>query len=1021
MKREFFNMKRLIFSLSLAGLLLPWVAVATDATWVNNGTIATPINIDATNVVNNGIIGPLITTSLFDTSNTKNFTNAGTISGSVGFRFDTAPRNSSGQLIGVRRLAENFNNRNSGTVSALVGTTIAGFLSAQLYVEATNILNQGTVTVGADGLLQVTGTNVNLSRGAAGVQSIDNSASIFSVNDSPANGQFVPATAVTDNYWAQTNANFRVDGLISEDGIVTTPPHTVQAVAAAGGYINQNNVVLSLGSYYSDAISNVLRYASVTVTNIDGGITNFLVPSNIVQQAVFANVAPDDFSTVVTIDFVPTTLPTNNYFSTLVTAFIPVTNVLTGQSEYSQIYFQDTLAGEQDRGLLVNYLTTLGGLGVTTTLRPRAYILSRAQQQVGFGGNALIDSGFFYRPNFATNRVDGAFAAYSGRLDNIVLRPPILPGIPAESVTNFSGRIEVRSDSLDMTRARIRGEGLVLLQTRHLVGSSNAAVDCENLSLDLGSTNGLLRIQDITKTSVGRVRGDVFAWSAQWSNSFSLVITNYGPPPASTNEPPATNLVYMPITNTVNVEYHMMAYDLSGVATSVPATVQHFRASATNIVMNDRASVNLELVLKGESFTLNGQMALTGGLLALTEGVADWRVAAAPTLRHFTNNGTLTIANEAHFGDDTAQNYLSFVNRGTIQSRGQAINSSYTELAGTNISFSTISVSTTDGKVENGTVTANGDIFFQAGTLKFHRAFVNSANRLYFTATNSLFDNGASSSNRVFVRDGFVLTGKPVGPGASDLLGTTIQSSAPNFAEVEHYWGAQNFGPNNNGFFNNVAVGRLVLSPEGFDPYFYFAGASGGGTINGLYVDELDLSQLSDYANQIEIDPSLIIYYAAAKLSFTPGGGLSAEEFLDGQFGGRLRWVSTYAGPNSSVDVLINGNQTVKVNKALRNSTVIDSDSDGIPNFFDPTPFDGVNIISIQRSLSPAGYLISWDAAPNTVYRLEYRTNHAVGSWTVLLQTTNTASVPAPWSALDSNVAPGEQRYYRVTYNPNGL
>ena len=132
-----------------------------------------------------------------------------------------------------------------------------------------------------------------------------------------------------------------------------------------------------------------------------------------------------------------------------------------------------------------------------------------------------------------------------------------------------------------------------------------------------------------------------------------------------------------------------------------------------------------------------------------------------------------------------------------------------------------------------------------------------------------------------------------------------------------------------------------------------------------------------------------------------------------------MRWVSTFAGPNSSVDVIINGNQTIQVNRALRNSTIIDSDSDGIPNFFDPSPFDGV-VTTLQVQNSPPGYRISWIAAPRTVYRVETRGMQTAEPWSVLLQTTNTSSASAPWSVVDTNMSLGI-RQYRVSYNPNGL
>lgn len=994
LKLNFRNMNRLSFiQLGLVAMCLPLIARAAQDTWVNNGTVANP-TVDATNVINSGII-TTVTASTFDTSNTRNYTNSGTISGSIGFRFDNAPRNSSGQLIGVRKLAANFHNRNSGNISAADGSTLAGFAGSLLYIQATNIINQGNLAVGAGGVMQLTGTNINVSRGGFGAVSVGSNPNLLgSFNDDPAVGQFYPDIAVSDIYWAQTNLGFRVDSLISPQGVVTTPRHEVQRIVAGVGYVNQN-VTLSIIPDQVAAISNVLRTVNIALTNSTGEITNIAVPTNVIQQAVF--VAMPGFPASIDIGFVPSSQPTNDYESAILTLSVPATNVLTGTIQNDTVYFQDTLAGETDRGLLINYFTTLAGQGVLRTYRPRSYILSRIQQDAGLGGNATVGSDFFYARNFATNIVSGPFAAYSGNLDNILVRPP---NIPAGTATNLTGRVEVRSDSLDMTLARIRGEGLVSLQTRHLVGSTNAAVDCENLSLELGSTNGLLRIKDITKTVAQRLRGDVRAWSAQWSNSYAMVFTN--------NFDTSTNpAVMVPLTNTVNVLYHMMVYDLRSLTNFIPVAVQQFKANATNIVMDDNANIVLEFLLNGKSFTLNGQMNLSGG-------VANWYSSNAPSLLYFTNNGTLTLPNEAHFGDDAPQKYIAFVNRGFITSYGQNINSEYTELAGTNAVTGSFAMVGTDAKVDTGKIDAGGDVLLNSATLKFNRALVQSDNRIVFSVTNALFDNGPTSSNTLICGDGLSLNIKPA---TGDLLGTTVRTIAPNFGLVSHYWSGADRGATTAGFSNNVALGRLVLAPNGFGTAFEFIGT---GVANGLYVDLLDLSQLTDLAGQLLVDPNITIYYAAAKLSFTPSGGVSPEQYLEDLFGGRLRWVSKYAGANSSVDVVINGNQTVKVNRALRDSTVIDSDSDGIPNYYDASPFDGVQITSTSRSTNPAGFKINWNAAPNTIYRVEYRTTLATSTWTTLLMTTNNDSVMVPWSVIDTNAISGQQRYYRVSYNPNG-
>ena len=113
-------------------------------------------------------------------------------------------------------------------------------------------------------------------------------------------------------------------------------------------------------------------------------------------------------------------------------------------------------------------------------------------------------------------------------------------------------------------------------------------------------------------------------------------------------------------------------------------------------------------------------------------------------------------------------------------------------------------------------------------------------------------------------------------------------------------------------------------------------------------------------------------------------------------------------------DVIING-QTVKVNKALRNSQILDSDGDGIPNYFDPTPFDSVVLAGSMPA--PQAFAISWQALPNIAYRVEYTTNAAMNNWQTLTTYTNHGSTKITATVWDTNSAPGAARkFYRVSY-----
>ena len=1026
-KPDFRIMTRLFGSLYLVMFLGPVTVQATDTTWINNGTIVAAPNIDATNVINNGSM--TVSTSLpFDTSNTQNVTNSGVMTGSVGFRFDNAPRSSSGQLIGQRKPAKNFVNRTGGNINAIEGATVVdsgGTVTTSsgsyVLVQATNIINQGTLAVGADGVMQLVGTNVNIARSTLRVNPLEPRGS------SNSRTNFTPDTAITDNYWAQANDNFNITGLAfdtppASQG-VATPSHTVNdgeqdantsftfAIAYADyhtnvGVIFSNNVsmlVTNYGDYYTNfvaAYTNVAGSLNVTLTNDSGAITNFLLPTNLVRQAVFVKVPSTNYGA--DIRFSPSPQQTNFFRGVGVQIYTGQTNVFTQTNDFVSIYFSDTLVSgvsgnTTNRGTLPN--------SVDGTRRPANYILSRLPvdaYQAGTAGNTVFTNTLLYTPDLGSRTSDGLYAAYSATIDNMVSHPT---AIPAGDYTNNTGRVEIQAANLDMNRVRIRTEGLLSIKAQHLISSTNAVIDSQNIALNLGATNGTLQVQSLMNDSVDRITGMVNAFSFAWTNAYSVLLTNYD---VSSNPP-----VAMVISNTVNVNYHVLMLDYRDLQRKLPVSVYELRAKATNVVVNDNATLSRTFLVESDSLTLNGNVTFSGSL-------ENWNQQLVPTLKHFTNTGALYIPNEARFGDEGTTPYASFVNLGTIQSYGQNIRSDYARLSGYNYASASLNLQASNGVIDGGWIFAGGAVNLAGSNLHLtNQAFITSSEWLGLNVTNSLSDDGGSGFgfNEINVRDGFYMYNKPA---VGDLLGTVVYSYAPNYAQVNHVWAGRNDGASPAGFSNNVALGALSLAPEGFDPLFVFSGA---GADNGLYVDLLDLSQLTDYASQLQIDPNLTIYYAGAFLNpLTPlPGGQSPEEFLDGQFGGHLRWVKGFAGPNSSTTVTNNGGQVIQANTALVNSTTIDSDGDGHPNASDPNgPFDGVKILSITRSIAPVGYQLTWSAAPNTPYRVEVNTNLVSPVWSLQFTTTSTNLIVAPWSVVDTNAAPaGVTRYYRVTYNPS--
>lgn len=980
-------MKRLFLSLLIGAGLLPLAGrAATVDTWTNGANInlTTALPIDATNVINSGTIS-VSSIFPFDTSNTRNFTNSGTMQGSVGFRFDLALRNSDGSLASPRRLAANFHNRNGGLVTAIDGPVFNGNLGSYLLVNATNIVNQGNLSVGAAGMLHLVGSNVNLSYSGVGVRVITPQGSF---NEVPTTNQFQPDVAITDQYWGQTNMNIATDSILRPDGSVQSPPHRV---TQGGPFFT---TVMGVGNPYSSGYSNMVGMASFEITLPDGSMMTTNVVTNFVRQAVFVGVN-NPSNTTVDIFFSPSTEPTNFFRTAHVVIATDTTNVVSAGLDANTVYFRDTLASEDFRDVFAN--SSGGGS------RPANYLLSRIQQGGGVIGNDVITNNYLYDPSFSNRVVNGAYAGYSAFLDNLVSRPPQIPG---GTVTNMPGRIKIEADSLDMLNTRVRGAGYIEIDTKHLVRSAGAVVDCENLSFFLGSTNGPLRVQNLLKESVARVRGSIYAWSGTWSNTYTMEIENYEIDEETGEATPAN------LTNSVTVGLHVLILDGTSLFDELPVVIHKFETRGTNVVIsaNDSGTVIETFYVDGQSFTLQGNLNLDGNLF-------HWVHTNAPNLQYFTNTGVLTIPGEAHFGDDGAAPYRAFVNAGRIQSGALIVKSDYFELSGTNAVTGPAAIITPSAKFEGGRITAGSDITLQGEVFKLNRSGLVSNRRLNLLVTGSIFDSGGGSSNSIVCLDGFFMQFKPA---SGDLLGTTVDSVAPSFARVEHIWAADDRGATRAGFTDNVALGRLTLSPGGFAPYAYaFAGTGPG---KALYVDWLDLSQLSAYQNQLEIDPSLVIYFAAATVSagvalptnYTP------EEFLDGQFEGRMRWVKDFAGPNSSVDVLVNGTQTIQVNKARRNSKLLDDDGDGIPNFFDFTPFDGVVLASIEPVATPAGVRISWMAAAGTVYHVEYQTNFNA-PWQKLLTTTYTAATNGICSVVDTNGTVGAgMRLYRVMYSPAG-
>lgn len=1049
-----------------AASLIVLASGATADVYTNDAVVSNP-QINATTVVNSGTIN--VGTPLpFETWNTLNVTNTGTMVGSAGFRFDYKELGSNSNSP-----AANFVNLNAGMIQAndfpalyvaldtgagwvpIPSCVVASVEPSKLFISADNIVNRSvgangaSLLVGPNGGLHLDGNTIDLTRSGLEVIPVwvQFTGDQFQPYDDQDRAYFEGDVAIYD--FIADSTTFNEDYVLGTAGLWDGEVAAAPGIPARDGVTPSGSPGFQLTFPEADSYINYdpETITNITVTNIIGDfdpVEEFVtalvtVPGNVYKGAVFVG-APPGFN--VQLGFVPGTEDFLNNIGVLLST--PIRNEVTGVDELAYIYFSDDLAGEEFRSLSTNLIGCLSG----QQFRPQNYRMNRLNSPAGNQGNhgypppdfftssesrALLEPEFIGFDSVSNSVVEaGDVTGYQALLDNIVSRPPAVPG---GTVTNNPGRVRINaSESLDMSRTRIRGEGEIIVNAAHLISSSRAVIDCENLSFALTSTNGLLEFNNLSKDTVNRLRGTITTYSALWSNTVTLIITNNH----GISNVVATNMAgeeitnqvgfLNPLTNEISVVYHTLMLDARALQTVLPVTVYDLVVHSTNVVIDDNAAIVSSLLIDGESFTINSNSAIqlpgfypfnpVTGLISPLPALTNWNRLNAPALLNFTNHGSFSIPLIGSFGADGPVPYSRFVNTGSINAENIRIQSDALENTG-------ILSASGPMLIEGGTVDLLGGQTFSGREtevvgidVRLNNCQIVSGDVIEFRATNSLKDAGPSSGSVLDALFGFRM---PIKPATGDLLGTTFQNTAPTFNETMHTWAGEDRGTNVTGYVDNVAVGHLVLSvmSEIFGGQF-LSGSTGGGVTNGLYIDVFDISGLGqDYEELLRIDTNLVVYFAAAEVGFTPVGNLQPEEVLDGQFGNRLRWVSSYAGPNSSIPVIVDGQSTL-VNSALRNSKVIDSNNDGVPNYYDATPFDSPLPLAISLTTTPTPTIaVQWNAAPQTVYRVDCAEDFVSPEWEPLMWVTNSTPTNKPVVVYDTNAPMIEsQRFYRVQVLP---
>ena len=905
----------------------------------------------------------------FDTMNTLNFTNRGVMSSSVGFNFQHIASN------GRRSPALNFLNDARAEIAAATASFFgSGFITgndltiapAFLQIAASNVVNRGYLRAAASGLIRIEGNNVDLFNGGFEIEPIAGSGGLVGTTN------FLPDTAIQDIYWGGiTNLVADTSTILSAAGTslsVTTPPHLV---TNAGSFLPSIQS-LGLANPESYAISNALG-------------------TNVVVQAIFALTGPGMGTAA---RFAPSfTDPTLRTALLEITANI--TNVVNGDLDQVSLYLKDELAWNTNHTQLLNVYNG--------TYRPAVYDVSRIapfEWVFGFSPNVEVVPELLWGPTYSNTITTNLYAAYSAQADNLVTRPIL---IEESSVDDLPGRIEINAGNLDLRNARFRGEGIVTINTDHLISSAGSVVDSQNVSFNLASTNGMLDVRDVGKMTTERFGGSLQMFSMIWTNMNTVIeeVEIEPPPPPDPPDPnaPEPEPITVSVTNMFNIFHHILVVDARGLQTSVPVFTHDFTANGTNVVVRD----SMQIV---RSFQSDAQNLEVAGDLSFFGDIQNIGSTNLPNLRELTISGSFDVPHLATFGFGAEGPFKSFVNSGALSAFSPRIAADYFENAGEIVGGGNVEIHMQTAKMDGGNINSGRDIVLNGQNVKLRESRIASGQRLWIEVSDVLTDSGPGSENLLSVGDGFIMQTRP---SAGDLLGTAIESTVSRFSRIDHVWAAEDRGAVAAGFENNSAIGQLILSaPRGSQVRFLPANVP-----SAIYIDRLELQSVlaNDWQNGLLIEEGMTLYFADANLPV---------EELDGALEGRLRWVRSYAGENSSVDIISETGRTVRVNRGLRESLTIDSDGDGTANGIDLTPFDGVILTNLEVDSGEESVQtrISWMAAAQTSYRVEYRSAFAGGSWELLQSVRNETKERQKITVIDEASLDKDTRFYRVTYHP---
>jgi hypothetical protein len=905
-------------------------------------------------------------------------------------------------------------------------------IPSAIVVSATNIVNTGQMSVGDLGVLTLNGANVNLNNGslvAGSISELDTNANTgrgvsigYAVAANSIDSFFTPPADVYDIYWSVANNSSELGDIEEvQEGLEYPSEGLPLEVLTTFPWVGYNPASGSTGGSRNGTVEgeSLINYwfPPEDIFPMNSPYTLLVTPPTVTTPPV----VPDFQSFVYTFSLAGTTITTNYYSIVFVnTAFadtnisaqvsfdsfaentlldppteypgdeeavepmikfsVPVVDVITGQTVTNSIYFLDTSAAQIPAFYSTNSIYAPLGGG-----KPLGFEISRVQPVewlLGLPANDVFDPTVLYTAgefqNVTATMTNSFYCAQVGRNPEqpnglfdytASILGATQSGMP--DIASEPARIEINASKTNqVSNLRLRANGFVNINSTNFLGNP-AAVDFGNFNVNLSNPKNPLVISNLFPATFHRLRGDIAAYTADWSN----IQTNSGT--GTTNR----------ITN--YFVYHVLIVD-QDLRSSFQTTAQNVSLRGSNVVLDDTFRVMGSAVIQATNLTLNTNFHLTSAAGALVttnlSGVKNLLIGSggSVTADNYIDVGYVASAATVN---PTKQNTpivsitnLGNISSGTIELQSQIFANGGSMMATNNGAITLNAITNYLGAGALGlanVLQADGNVALTSTSIQVTNSTIlagqSGYGRLILYASSQLTDhypNTASTkryhTNLWQVTGGFSM---PVKPASGDLYATQIKTIAGQLGEtVTHVWAGQDLGPNIAGFFNNEVIGHLILDRT-TNAFLQFSAA---GKKNALYVDYLELQDLafSDYHEGLIIDPNLTIYFANANVE---PGKLH-------QVYSNLVWVPQFAGPNSTTNVQYLGGSNCLMNAALRSSTDISTADDGVANgnslypLNNPTvgPVPCPSLVNSTETLSVANglsgqSLVIWTTGQGTV------------------------------------------------------